>query len=105
MKIDLSKIEEAARAAGQGGEHVYSHPRDSNLWQQNEDWIRMASPALFLKLCEAVRAARRYFDGYVQDEAADGEHDDDKPGDCTGCSPQQKRDAFDLREALKDIDL
>jgi hypothetical protein len=49
---------------------------------------------LLQRLYDVAQAARTYFDGYCQDEAAD-----DGP-DFTGCSDEQHRDAKALKAAL-----
>lgn len=53
-----SELEKKAKAADQGeGQHIYSHPRDSNNYLANEAWVRAAGPALFLELIAIARRA------------------------------------------------
>lgn len=67
--LDLDLLEALARAADQGeGQHVYTHPRDSNGWKANEAWHRAASPAVFLDLIVLARRAQ------PEGEAPQAEH-------------------------------
>jgi hypothetical protein len=64
-------------------------------------FVQAVDAQTVLKLIAVVRAAQRYYEGYAQDEADDGEYAvSGMPGHNTGCSEQQARDALALREAL-----
>lgn len=43
-----------AEAAEGNGEHIYTHPRDSNKWRENEAWHRAASPGAVLHLLDRI---------------------------------------------------
>jgi len=43
-----------AEAAEGNGEHIYTHPRDSNKWRENEAWHRAASPGAVLHLLDSI---------------------------------------------------
>ncbi|MGE8454531.1 MAG: hypothetical protein ACN6OP_28765 [Pseudomonadales bacterium] len=43
-----------AEAAEGNGEHIYTHPRDSNKWRENEAWHRAASPGAVLALLDRI---------------------------------------------------
>ncbi|WP_416820653.1 hypothetical protein [Delftia tsuruhatensis] len=45
-----------AEAAEGNGEHIYTHPRDSNKWRENEAWHRAASPGAVLHLLDRIHA-------------------------------------------------
>jgi hypothetical protein len=45
-----------AEAAEGDGEHIYTHPRDSNKWRENEAWHRAASPGAVLHLLDRIHA-------------------------------------------------
>ena len=48
---DLRALAEAAEG---NGEHIYTHPRDSNKWRENEAWHRAASPGAVLHLLDRI---------------------------------------------------
>ncbi|WP_322737133.1 hypothetical protein [Delftia tsuruhatensis] len=48
---DLRALAEAAEG---NGEHIYTHPRDSNKWRENEAWHRAASPGAVLHLLDSI---------------------------------------------------
>lgn len=48
---DLRSLAEAAEG---NGEHIYTHPRDSNKWRENEAWHRAASPGAVLHLLDRI---------------------------------------------------
>jgi hypothetical protein len=48
---DLRALAEAAEG---NGEHIYTHPRDSNKWRENEAWHRAASPGTVLHLLDRI---------------------------------------------------
>ena len=50
---DLRALAEAAEG---NGEHIYTHPRDSNKWRENEAWHRAASPGAVLHLLDRIHA-------------------------------------------------
>lgn len=57
VAVDLDKLEALANAADQGeGEHIYTHPRDSNKWQANAQWHYAASPDAFRALIALARS-------------------------------------------------
>ena len=45
-----------AENASQHGEHIYTNPRDSNLWKENVAWQEAASPEAILSLIAQVEA-------------------------------------------------
>lgn len=55
--IDLTRLKELAKAAETGGNHIYTNPRDSNAWRENEEWHKAASPEAFLALLDALGVA------------------------------------------------
>lgn len=58
---DLGKLRALAEAADQGeGQHIYTHPRDSNNYAANDAWHQAASPDAFLRIAALVaqQAAR-----------------------------------------------
>ena len=48
---DLRALAEAAEG---NGEHIYTHPIDSNKWRENEAWHRAASPGAVLVLLDRI---------------------------------------------------
>ena len=48
---DLRTLAEAAEGNGQ---HIYTNPRDSNKWRENEAWHRAASPCAVLHLLDRI---------------------------------------------------
>lgn len=50
------ELKKAALAADQDGQHMYTHPRDSNNWRRNDRFNAMASPAVILSLIAQVEA-------------------------------------------------
>lgn len=48
---DLRALAEAAEG---NGEHIYTHPIDSNKWRENEAWHRAASPGAVLHLLDRI---------------------------------------------------
>lgn len=56
---ELAAIKLAASRADQDGQHIYTHPRDSNNWLSNEAWHRVASPATFLVLLALIEAQQK----------------------------------------------
>ncbi|MDX4957283.1 hypothetical protein [Delftia acidovorans] len=49
---DLRALAEAAKG---NGEHIYTHPIDSNKWRENEAWHRAASPGAVLHLLDRIQ--------------------------------------------------
>ncbi|MDX4957862.1 hypothetical protein [Delftia acidovorans] len=49
---DLRALAEAAEG---NGEHIYTHPIDSNKWRENEAWHRAASPGAVLHLLDRIQ--------------------------------------------------
>lgn len=48
-----------AEAAEGNGEHIYTNPRDSNKWRENEAWHRAASPGAVLHLLDRIHDLER----------------------------------------------
>jgi hypothetical protein len=46
----IEKMKALALAAEKNGEHIYTLPRDSNKWKENEAWHKAASPEAFSEL-------------------------------------------------------
>lgn len=54
---DLQQLKALAMAADQGeGQHIYTHPRDSNNWKANAVWHEAASPAVVLDLIARIES-------------------------------------------------
>lgn len=50
----LPDLRALAAAADKGGEHIYTHWRDSNAAKANEAWCRAASPELVIGLLDRI---------------------------------------------------
>lgn len=55
---DHTELKKAAEVAEKGGHHIYTNPRDSNNWNLNEQFIKLASPAAVLALLAELEAAK-----------------------------------------------
>jgi len=55
---DLAELKRLADAAEKGGQHIYTHPRDSNQWAANRDFIGAASPETVLALIAQIMPLR-----------------------------------------------
>lgn len=55
MDKELTQLAELAEAAEKDGQHIYSHPRDSNHWKENAAWQMAASPEVFSSLIERIK--------------------------------------------------
>ncbi|XJC77668.1 hypothetical protein ACHFCA_16700 [Delftia tsuruhatensis] len=54
MTAPTPHLRALAEAAEGNGEHIYTHPRDSNKWRENEAWHRAASPGAVLHLLDRI---------------------------------------------------
>lgn len=55
MTIDTTKLRELAQKADQGeGQHLYTHPRDTDNWEANVEYIAAANPAVVLALLDEL---------------------------------------------------
>ena len=55
---DTNKLKELAERADHSGQHIYSHPRDSNNWKANEEFIAACSADAVLGLIAEVERLR-----------------------------------------------
>jgi hypothetical protein len=58
-EIDLDALEQAANLAEKQGQRIYTHPRDSKKWRENEKFIEQCSPEIILELIRRLREAER----------------------------------------------
>lgn len=61
---DLTKLKELAERAGKRGEHIYTHPRDSNNWQANAEFATACGPDEVLGLIAEVERLRKDSERY-----------------------------------------
>ena len=54
-----------AEAAEQDGQHIYTNPRDSDKWRDNEAWHRAASPEAVTALPDRVKALEEGLNGVL----------------------------------------
>lgn len=49
-----AELRKLAAEASKNGEHIYTHPRDSNDWKANQAWHAAAAPEAFIALLEEI---------------------------------------------------
>lgn len=63
---DWDRLLERASLASPDGEHIITHPRDSNNWEANDKWCEIASPETVMYLFQALQTTVHHLDTMCQ---------------------------------------